>query len=129
MLTPADKAGGSVAGAREDPGALIGPGSLSPDGWIYGGLGATLAGASPQPGEPHWRGGGFHHAADRDAICLHVVIVIIPFAGWAGSRRAFESAPHSSPIRCTGVAAGGNAVPSGTRFTMIVTTPSAACIC
>ena len=40
MLTPADKAGGSVAGAREDPGALIGPGSLSPDGWIYGGLGA-----------------------------------------------------------------------------------------
>jgi len=39
MLTPADKAGGSVAGAREDPGALIGPGSLSPGGWIYGGLG------------------------------------------------------------------------------------------
>jgi hypothetical protein len=39
MLTPADKAGGSVAGAREDPGALIGPGSLSPDGWIYRGLG------------------------------------------------------------------------------------------
>jgi hypothetical protein len=43
----------------------------------------------PQPGEPHWRGGGFHDAADRDAICQHVVIVIIPFAGWAGSRRAF----------------------------------------
>jgi hypothetical protein len=40
MLTPADKAGGSVAGAREDPGALIGPGSLSPNGWIYRGLGA-----------------------------------------------------------------------------------------
>jgi hypothetical protein len=52
MLTPADKAGGSVAGAREDPGALIGPGSLSPDGWIYRGLGGTPPGANPTPRGP-----------------------------------------------------------------------------
>jgi len=54
MLTPADKAGGSVAGAREDPGALIGPGSLSPDGWIYGGLGGTPPGANPTPRGTQW---------------------------------------------------------------------------
>ena len=27
--------------AREDPGTLIGPGSLSPDRWVYGGAGGT----------------------------------------------------------------------------------------
>jgi hypothetical protein len=42
------------AGAREDPGALIGPGSLSPDGWIYGELGGTPPGANTTPGRPQW---------------------------------------------------------------------------
>jgi hypothetical protein len=36
---------------------------------------------------------------------------------------------RTQAVPCTGVAAGGNAVPSGTRFTMIVTTPGAAWIC
>src|ERR1700745_3413608 len=54
MLTPADKAGGRVAGAREDPCALNGPGSLSPDGWIYGGLGGTPPGANPTPRGTQW---------------------------------------------------------------------------
>ena len=54
MLTPADKAGGSVAGAREDPGALIGPGSLSPDSWVYGGLGGTPPGANTTPWRTQW---------------------------------------------------------------------------
>jgi hypothetical protein len=31
--------------AREDPGTLIGPGSISPDRWVYGG-----AGGGPPPG-------------------------------------------------------------------------------
>src|SRR2546430_2544465 len=108
MLTPADKAGGSVwLGQDSEKPCRTGRARVALDRSVV----------------------SFHDAADRDAICQHVVIVMIPFAGWAGCHRAFESAAHSSPIRCTGVAAGGNAVPSGTRFTMIVTTPSAACIC
>jgi hypothetical protein len=40
------------AGAREDPGALNGPGSLSPDRWVFGGLGAPPPGANQRLGGP-----------------------------------------------------------------------------
>src|SRR5260221_12934810 len=41
--------------AREDPGTLIGPGSLSPERWVYGG---ALGGGPPRPPALIQRPGG-----------------------------------------------------------------------
>jgi hypothetical protein len=46
-------------------------------------------GERPRPRRSHRRGRRLHDATHRDALNEHVVIVI-PFAGWAGGRRAFE---------------------------------------
>src|SRR5262245_47862454 len=35
-----------------------------------------------------------HDAADDDGICEHIIIVIAPLAGWAGSGGAFEDQRH-----------------------------------
>jgi hypothetical protein len=39
---------------------------------------------------PTERGGGLHDTADDDAVREHVKIVIVPFAGRAARRCAFE---------------------------------------
>jgi hypothetical protein len=57
---PGTRAGGcSWAGcgcAREDPGTLIGPGSISPDRWVYGGAegGPPPPGANTTPWQTQW---------------------------------------------------------------------------
>jgi hypothetical protein len=43
--------------ARENPGTLIGPGSLSPDRWVYGGalgVGPPRPGANATPWRTQW---------------------------------------------------------------------------
>jgi hypothetical protein len=47
-------------------------------------------GERPHPGRSYGRGVGFEDAADNDAISQHIIIIIIPFAGWTTSRCAFE---------------------------------------
>src|SRR5262245_25827101 len=47
-------------------------------------------GERPHPRRPDRRGLCFHDAADDDAISEHVKVVVVPLAGGAGSRGAFE---------------------------------------
>ena len=50
----------------------------------------VTVGERPEPWRAHGRGGSFHDAADDLALTQHVVVVLAPLAGQAGSRRAFE---------------------------------------
>jgi hypothetical protein len=47
-------------------------------------------GQRPHPWASYRRGVGLEDAADNRAIFKHVEIVVVPFAGWARSRCAFE---------------------------------------
>src|SRR5262249_31419987 len=49
----------------------------------------VTVGERPEPWRAHGRGGSFHDAADDLALTQHVVVVLAPLAGQAGSRRAF----------------------------------------
>jgi hypothetical protein len=42
----------------------------------------------PHPRASYGRRVAFEDAADHDAIGEHVVVVVVPLAGWARSRRA-----------------------------------------
>src|SRR5207302_628451 len=44
----------------------------------------------PHPRRSHGRGSGLEDATDHRAIREHVVIVVVPLAGWARSRCALE---------------------------------------
>src|SRR5262245_59768784 len=44
----------------------------------------------PHPGRADRRGGGLHDAADDFAAGEHVIVVVVPMTGQAGSRRALE---------------------------------------
>src|SRR5262249_21729350 len=50
----------------------------------------------PEPPLSLRRGCCLHDAADHDAIGEHVVIIIVPLAGWARNRCAFENQGHRS---------------------------------
>src|SRR5215831_11788332 len=50
----------------------------------------VAVGEGPQPGLAYRRGRSLHDAADNFAVGQHVVIIFVPLAGQAGSRRAFE---------------------------------------
>src|SRR5215831_6215937 len=48
-------------------------------------------GECPHPRRAYGRGGGVEDAANDNAICKHVKVVLAPLAGCAGSRGAFEN--------------------------------------
>src|SRR5215471_18519440 len=47
-------------------------------------------GQRPHPRHANWHSGRLHDPANDDAIAEHAVVVIVPLAGWARSRRTLE---------------------------------------
>src|SRR5215831_17138137 len=61
-------------------------------------------GERPHPRLAHWHCRRLHDAADDAAVSEHVVIVLIPLAGWARGGRAFEDQLVSAVLAACSVA-------------------------